>query len=185
MATIVKMVVIAFGVLNFLLGFAPYAEFEIGPIDGLNFFEAGGAGVAGLSLLLLGALVTAFTLLPKQDSSDATVAAASLAGFLLVLFAMFSLGDGSSIGVGLILVLIVSFLQAAAAVVALLVTAEIIKPRSPSPYGGYYPQAGYGQPGQPGGYGGQQGMPGQAPPQQQNYGGPPQGPGYGQGYQQH
>lgn len=181
MATILRMVVIAFGVLAFLLGFAPYSALEgLGSDASYNFFES--SGVIGLVPLLVAALVAAFGLLPKQNANEAVVAATSLAGFLTLLLMLTGFGDGQSAEVGLILVLIVAFLQAAVAVASLLVAADVIKPRPPSPYGGYYQQGGY--PGQQAGYGQPQVQGQQAPPQQPPYGAPPQQPGYGQGYQQ-
>ncbi|MGK2882796.1 MAG: DUF5336 domain-containing protein [Mycobacterium sp.] len=187
MATITTYVVIAFGVLAFLLGFAPYKT-EVDGVEesGESFFET--VGVAGLIPLLVAALVAGLGMLPKQTGNEAVVAALSVSGFLALLLMLTGLGDEFSAGVGLILVLVVAFLQAAVAVASLLVAADIIKPRPPNPYGGYYQQAGYGQHGQPGGFG-QPGAlpPAQPQPQQPSYGAPPQqaAGGYGQGYQQH
>lgn len=190
MAAIANIVVIAFGVLSFLLGFAPYAAIDIdsasdfGSDESFSFFNNGasGAGTIGLALLLLAALVAAVGLLPKQTKNEGLVAALSVTGFLILLVLLIGLSDGMSVGVGFILVLVVAFLQAAVAIGALLFAADIIKPRPPAPYGGYYPQGAYGQ--QPA-FGPPAAL---APPAPQapQYGAPPQAPGYGApGYQQH
>lgn len=177
--------VIVLGLLSFFLGFAPYTKVDkdykssSDKSDTLNFFQnGGGAGIGTASLVALigAALIAAFTLLPKQQRQDAVVAALSVTGFVSLLFLLFGLSGPWGAGVGLILVLITSFLQAAIAVVALLLGSGVVKPPAPrqAQYG-YYGQPGYGQPqqqyygpgapGAPGGYSSQP-LPQAQPPQQ-------------------
>lgn len=144
--------VIFLGILSFVLGFAPYVK-ESGTASALpsksslNFFDNLGLGVGlvGLSLLLVAALVAAFGLFPKQPSNEPVVAALSLGGFLSLVVLLICLADVVDAGIGLILVLVSSFLQAALAIGSLLFSAGIIRSGLPSQYG-YYPQRGYGQP---------------------------------------
>jgi hypothetical protein len=179
--------VVALGLLSFFLGFASYWTVDTkGTVKGnddtsINFFANVGLGVGtiALTVLLTAALIAAFDLFPKQQNHESVVAALSVAGFVSLLFLLFGLQDSFGgakvgVGVGLILVLITSFLQAAVAVVALLLASGVVKPPAPrqAQYGGYYGQPGvppgYGQPQQP--YYGQQGAPGaptyQSPPSQ-------------------
>ncbi len=179
--------VIVIGVLSFLLGFTPYASAseDLSGFEGdsVNFFQNQGPGVVGLGLLLAAALIAGFGMLPKQPDNEAVVAALSVAGFLVLLFMLIGL-VGLDAGVGLLLVVIASFIQAALAIAVMLAAAGIIK-SAPSgqsaQYGSYgqgggygQPQAGYGQ-SQPsygqssGGYGQSTGGYGQSP-QQGGYG---------------
>jgi hypothetical protein len=178
--------VIALGVISFFLGFLSFAK-ENPDYNGsggvfdkksFNFFDniSLGVGVISLTVLLAAALITALAMLPKQDSHDAVVAGLSAAGFISLLFLMIGLTSAASAGIGLILILITSFLQSALAIAVLLFNAEIIKapqPRQPN-YGtyGYYGQGGYGQSQQP-----------QSQPQQQYYGGAGSAPGAPPSYQ--
>jgi hypothetical protein len=174
--------VIAIGVVSFFLGFAPFVKVDEtsgrSPFDAktksFSFFYSifpSGVGTIALVALLAAALIAAFALLPKQEPHDAVVAGLSVTGFVSLLFLLFGIGDGFSAGIGLILVLVTSFLQAGAAVVGLLLGSGVIKPPAPrqAQYGGYYGQPGYGQPQQQY-YGGAPGAPGaptyQAPPSQ-------------------
>ncbi|QDQ91140.1 hypothetical protein FND50_10210 [Rhodococcus sp. WB9] len=156
------------GVLNLLLGFAPYATLAR---ESVNSFEA---NTDGLGLLFLGGLLAAVSLLPKQSYAGAA-AAASVAGWVVALFVFLNVDADS--GWGAILILVLGFIQSAVAVAATLFDIGLLKQPAPKPAAA----AGFGQPGQPGqapqGYG--QGAPqgyGQGP--QQSYGQPPQG--YGQ-----
>lgn len=186
--------VIAIGVLSFFLGFAPYATPSDDPlgfdVDSFNFFTNNGPGVLGLSLLLTAALIAGLGLLPKQTANhEAVVAGLSITGFLVLLFMLIGL-VGLDAGVGLILVLIASFLQAALAVAVMLASAGIIKASSPgqNQYGAYgqqgYGQQGYGQQPQQGydqqSYGQQPQQQSYDQPSQQSYGQQPQQPSYGQ-----
>ena len=98
---------------------------------------------------------------------ESVVAGLSVTGFVSLLFLLINFPTGVSAGVGLILVLITSFLQSALAVAVLLFSADLIKPPQPKqPQYGYYGQGGYGQ--LP-----QQSPPPQSQPQQPYYGGGP------------
>jgi hypothetical protein len=145
--------VVVLGVLNFLLGFLPYisgaaAQFageSISVSSSTNFFMTN--GLVSTSLLLVAALVAGLGMLPKQDIHDGVVASLSVVGFLSLLCQLISLPKEANTGIGLIIVLITSFVQAAVAIAALLFAADIIKPPAPKPpQYGYYGQAGYGQP---------------------------------------
>lgn len=154
------------GVLNLLLGFAPYATLAR---ESVNSFEA---NTDGLGLLFLGGLLAAASLLPKQSYAGAA-AAASVAGWVVALFVFLNVDADS--GWGAILILVLGFIQSAVAVAAVLFDIGVLKQPAPKPAAA----AGFGQPGQtPQGYG--QGAPqgyGQGP--QQSYG-QQQPQGYGQ-----
>ena len=148
--------VVVLGVLNFLLGFLPYISGATASFGGqsvsvnssANFFQT--TGLVSTSLLLAAALVAGLGMLPKQDTHDAVVTSLSVVGFFSLLFQLVSLPGEAKTGIGLIIVLITSFIQAALAITALLFAADIIKPPAPKPpQYGYYGQAGYGQPQQP------------------------------------
>jgi hypothetical protein len=145
--------VVVLGVLSFFLGFLPYisgasAEFageSISVSSAANFFMTN--GLVSTSLLLVAALVAAVGMLPKQDIHVGAVASLSVVGFVSLLFQLVSLPGEAKLGIGLIIVLITSFLQAALAITALLFSSDIIKPPAPKqPQYGYYGQGGYGQP---------------------------------------
>ncbi|SEL22982.1 DUF5336 domain-containing protein [Rhodococcus maanshanensis] len=178
--------VLGLAVVNFLLGFAPFAKVTTFGDETLtqSSFEAG-YPILALAFLLFGGLLAGLSLLPEQPYKGAA-AAASVVGFLIALFFMFSLSEGVSLAIGGILGLILAFVQAGVAVAVLLFSLGMLKVPAPKP-AGYAPQGypTYGQP--PQGYGQQQapGQPyGQVP---QGYGQPPQAqgqpqaqPGYGQ-----
>ncbi len=169
--------IVALGILSFFLGFTAFANEDKGYTgDGvfgsssMNFFDniGLGVGVIGLAVLLAAALIAAFSLLPAQKENGPVVAGLSVTGFLSLLFLLIGLSAGANAGIGLILVLITSFLQAALAVAVLLFSAGVIKPPAPKqPQYGYYGPAS-------GGYGPQLQPPQQAP-QQPYYGGPAPG----------
>jgi hypothetical protein len=140
------------GVLAFCLGFAPYAKSSSTGSQSLdtseNFFDnAGGAGVAGLALVLAAGLIAMFGLLPKQASNGPVVAGLSLAGFLSSLFVMIGLDAGLDVGVGMILVLISSFLQTALASCVALTTAGVLRLGASDGFEGYPPRPGHYPPG--------------------------------------
>ncbi|MGQ4616630.1 DUF5336 domain-containing protein [Nocardia sp. R7R-8] len=165
--------VAALGVINFLLGFLPFLGSK--PIDfggtrvsgaqTRNLFEVA-SGSPLLGLLLLGGLLAGLSLLPKQNWTGAA-AAASTAGFLALLFQSFNFGAGSELKVGAFVLLVLAFVQAAAAIAATLFEVGILKAPAPRPAAA---PSGFGQ----GGYGQQQPF-GQGQP----YGQPGQQPGYG------
>ncbi len=191
------------GVINFLLGFLPFFRQKPRDLgrgvtvegnDTLSLFQYFGAA-ALLAILLLGGLLAALSLLPKQNWTGAA-AAASAAGFLGTLFLSFTTPDDLNVELtwGAYVLLIVAFVQTAIAVVAVLFEAGILTPPAPKPAapqgppsgfgaGGYGQQGafGLGQPaafgqGQPGQFG--QGQPGQFGQGQYGQGQPGQ---YGQG----
>lgn len=169
--------VVALGIISFFLGFAAFANEDKGYAgDGvfgkqsMSFFDniGLGVGVIGLATLLAAALIAAFSLLPAQRENGPVVAGLSVTGFIALLFLLIGLSPGANAGIGLILVLVTSFLQAALAVAVLLFSAGVIKPPAPKqPQYGYYGPAS-------GGYGPQQPLQ-QSQPQQPYYGGPAPG----------
>ncbi|MFI8567470.1 DUF5336 domain-containing protein [Rhodococcus sp. NPDC078407] len=212
---ILTFVVLGLGVVNFLLGLLDLVTAEVSSAQELpssiqtsfstTFFASGGSAVS-VALLLAAGLIAGASLLQKDAKNQAVVAALALTGFLVLVFQSFSLpsaegnefaSTSSSLGVGAILVLILGFVQAAAAVVALLLDAGIVKaPASkPAEFGGQNQQAGYGQqnpynapttsfggPSQPQNYGNPQSF-GQAPstaPGSSNFGQAPSGQASGQ-----
>ncbi|WP_054816134.1 DUF5336 domain-containing protein [Nocardia arizonensis] len=201
--------VAALGVINFLLGFLPFAAREfVNPVNGAkttadsaNGFEVPVTGL--LTFLLFAGLVAALSLLPKQNWK-AVAAAASLAGFLGLAFQTLQLGDGVEMKFGAYLILLLALAQSAAAVAAVLFDVGILTPPAPKPatppappaQQGGYGQGGYGQQpfgqSQQVGYGQPQGQYGQPSygaqpstpqyPSQQPYGqSQPSQPTYGQG----
>lgn len=204
--------VAALGVLTFLLGFLPFvgseipadmpAEYTEGIDTSATMFES---AIGMATLILIAGLLAALSLLPKQNWTGAS-AAVAVATFLALLVQSFTLPDGAKAEIGLWVVLFLTFVLAAVAVVAVLFETGILSPPAPrpatpqqqSPTGGYgqgqqqygqgqaYGQQPYGQ----GGYGGQQypsqpGYPQQGQQQwgqqgqpQQGYAQPQQQPGY-------
>ncbi|MET8777821.1 DUF5336 domain-containing protein [Nocardia sp. NPDC050713] len=171
--------VAALGVINFLLGFLPFAVEEIersgatitgDSYSGFTLFGAPGA----LGLLLLGGLLAGFSLLPKQNWKGAA-AAASAAGFLLLLFQTIALPDQLTAEFGAWVLIFLALVQTGVAVAAVLFEAGIIKAPAPKPASAQGAQAGFGGQAQ-GGYGQQQfGQAGQYGQQSQ-----PSQPVYGQ-----
>ncbi|AYF73020.1 hypothetical protein D7D52_03105 [Nocardia yunnanensis] len=181
----------ALGVINFLLGFAPYigaksveiAGTRVGGDTSVGLFESPGTA-ALVTLLLLAGLLAAVSLLPRANTNTALVAAVSVAAFLAILFSSFDLGDSVTLKWGGWVILFLSFVQAVAAVLALLFEIGLVKapePKPAAPQGGYGQQPfsttgpqSYQQPsfGQQGGYGQQ--------PQQPSFGQQGGQPGYGQ-----
>ncbi|MEU1208308.1 DUF5336 domain-containing protein [Nocardia sp. NPDC005825] len=182
--------VAALGVLNFLLGFAPYVgtkaveigNTRVGGDTTFSLFESAGSA-ALVTILLIAGLVAGLSLLPKQTGNTGLVAAASLGAFLGILFGSFNLGDSMTLKWGGWVILFLSFVQAVVAVLALLFEAGIVKapePKPAAPQGGFGQQQPFSQTG-PQSYQqpsfGQQGGYGQQP--QQSFGQPAQ-PAYGQ-----
>ncbi|OZC72261.1 hypothetical protein CH251_14760 [Rhodococcus sp. 06-462-5] len=185
--------ILGLGIVTFLLGLLDLVTAEVTSSQELpssiqtsfstTFFASGGSAVS-IALLLAAGLVAGASLLQKDARNQAVVAALAIAGWLVLVFQSFSLPSAegnefasttSSLGIGAILVLVLGFVQAAAAVVALLLDAGIVKAPAPKP-------AGYGNQNQQPGYGQQN--PYNAPTtsfggpsQPQNYGNPPS---YGQ-----
>lgn len=176
------------GVINFLLGFLPYAAREVvNPVNGAkiagdsaNSFQVPLTSL--LALLLLGGVLAGLSLLPKQSWTGAA-AAASIAGFLGLVFQSFNLSNGVQLKWGAYVVLFLAFVQAAIAVVAVLFEAAILTPPAPKPATPQGPPSGFGQ----GGYGQQPSAFGQGQPSafgsqpgQSGYGSSQPGQTYGQ-----
>lgn len=180
---ILAIVVAALGVINFLLGFAPYIGLKAVEIGGQrvggdtssSLFEQPGAA-ALITVLLFAGVLAGLALLPKAQSYTGIVAAASLAAFLGILFSSFDLGDSVTLKWGGWIILLFSFAQTVAAVLALLFEIGIVKAPAPKPAAA---QGGYGQPGQTfGSTGSQYQQPSFG--QQAGYGQQAQQPSYGQ-----
>jgi hypothetical protein len=150
MSSLLTVGVIILGVLSFGLGVMPYAQASVtGQLparSSQNFFDNSGLGVGliGLSLLLAAALVAAFGMLPSQPGNEAVVAGLSVAGFVSLVFLLLGL-DAVEAGVGLILILVSSVLQAALAVGSVLLSSGIVKSASSAP-SGYAGQRAFGLP---------------------------------------
>jgi hypothetical protein len=133
--------VIILGVLSFGLGVMPYAQAsvtgQLPATNSENFFDNIGLGVGliGLALLLAAALVAGFGMLPRQPGNEAVVAGLSVAGFVSLVFLLLGLADTLEAGVGLILILLSSVLQASLAVGSVLLSSGIVT-SAPSGYAG-------------------------------------------------
>ncbi|MGV9412562.1 DUF5336 domain-containing protein [Nocardia sp. NPDC003693] len=193
--------VVALGAINFLLGLLDFAKVDKSALADSSENDAFGGGLlsaggsAPVALLLLAALIAGFSLLPKQTKQTGIVAAASVAGFITLLFQVFTLSSFLDPAGAAWALLFLSLVQAVVAVLALLFELGVVKPPAPKPAApqGFGGQPGFGQ----GGYGQQgYGQQGQQPGQQsygqpgQQFGQPAQQqgqqPGYGTGpqYQQ-
>ncbi len=182
---LIAVAVLGLGV--YLFSFGPM--FQISSTDFPQLGSASGSSLGlGLAVVaaLLSALLAAASLLPKQKPPVGAVAAIAVLAFLLVIAELIQKPEGVSIGWALYVVIVLSFLQAAAAIAALLLDAGILSAPAPKPK--YEPQQ-YGQYGGPGGYYGQQGQHaphqgGQQRPQYPSqYGGYQGGSGSSGGYQ--
>jgi hypothetical protein len=146
-----------------------------------------GLGIAVVASVLSG-LLAGVTLLPRQKSFGAVVAATSVLAFLLVIGEVINAPSGAKIDWALYLIIAFSLLQAIAAVGWLLLDAGIITAPAPKPKYEQPPQqySPYGSQGSQGGYYGQQqpqhGSQGQH--QQRPEQRPEQRPGYPQQYGQ-
>ena len=149
------------GVLGFIFGFLPGLKVSDGRGITLSASVYGTSGYLPILILLAGLLAVA-PLLPGGKNYAPATALVSVAGFLGAVTSLTSgtsglLSVGTSAGIGLILLLIVGFLQAAAAVYGALLEAGTLKPAAarqavtpapaqPAPFGGYgnpgYPAAG-------------------------------------------
>lgn len=162
--------VLGLGLLAYLASFGPQLSIstEMGPFGGAEFTAT------GLSYWTVAALIAALLagvgLVPKVKSYAPVVAALSILAVLLVAAQIFNSPAQFSIGWGLWLGLTLTVLQAAAAVVALLFDAGVLKAPAPRPRYEQYAQ--YGPP--PGYYPGSQVSPQQGYPTP--YGGFPTGP---------
>ncbi len=142
------------GLAVYLLSFGPM--FTISDTDFPQLGSASGTSLGlGLAVVasLLAGLLAGASLLPRQKAAVGVVAAVSVLGFLLVVAEIINTPEGVSIGWALYAVIVLTFLQAAVAVGALLLDAGIISAPAPRPK---YEQQQYGQYGGPGQYYGQQ-----------------------------
>lgn len=134
------------GVMSFGMGVMPYAQASVAgqlpATNSENFFDNTGLGVGliGLALLLAAALTAAFGMLPGQRGNEAVVAGLSVAGFVSLVFLLLGLVNTVEAGVGLILILVSSVLQAALAVGSVLFSSGIVKSAS----SGYAGQRAFG-----------------------------------------
>ncbi|MBF0660885.1 MULTISPECIES: DUF5336 domain-containing protein [unclassified Rhodococcus (in: high G+C Gram-positive bacteria)] len=138
---LLPLVVAALGVVNFLLGLAPYVSITFGSRVALSSFDFGFA-VVPLAFLLLGGVSAALSLLPGQDLRAVAVVASGV-GFVTSLFQLFHLPEDTGIAWGGVTILVFGFVQAALAVVTLLFGLGILVPgRSARQSGGAqgYPQ---------------------------------------------
>ncbi|NKY84962.1 34 kDa antigenic family protein [Nocardia veterana] len=126
----------ALGVINFLLGLLGFESADKGSAasdapDSLNLFQFGGPGP--LLLLLFAGLLAGISLLPKQEPKNGVVAAASVAGFLGLLFITFNTFPMfKTAGMAWLLVFL-SLVQAAAAIVALLFETGVLSAPAAKP----------------------------------------------------
>ncbi|MBD0321908.1 MAG: DUF5336 domain-containing protein [Aldersonia sp.] len=188
------------GLVNFLLGLAPYARirgaagFGQQATTSINAYEYG-AVTAILGLLLLSGIAAALSLVLPRHNLTAVAAAAAVAGFLTLLMQSIHLGEGLSLAAGGYILLVLALLQALAASAALALRAGLVKlpaggsrQRSRAQLQGAGPDYGsgaqsqdrpsYGTQGYPGGYGHSEQSYGQAG----QYGQPSQGYAPEQGY---
>ena len=163
-----------------LLGFFAYLA-SFGPLFNINtnMGPFGGAELTASGMgywtiaALIAALLAAVGLVDKGKSYTPVVAVVAVLGLLLVIGQVLNRPNGVSAGWALWLVLLLTLLQAGAAVAALLVENGVITAPAPRPrYDAYGP---YGPP--PAGYYGQPGPQG-SPQAPQGYPGPYQGGGY-------
>lgn len=166
------------GLLVYLFSFG-----DMFTIQSTDFPQLGSASGTSLGLgmavvaSLVSALIAAASLLPRQRAPIGVVAAVAMLAFLLVLAEIIQKPSGVSIGWALYVVILLTFLEAAVAIGALLLDSGIITAPQPKPK--YEQQQQYGGPyGGPSQYYGQH-QPHQGAPQQHR----PQYPGqYGGGY---
>jgi Family of unknown function (DUF5336) len=133
--------------------------FTISDTDFPQLGSASGTSVGlGLAVIasLFAALLAGASLLPRQTILVGVIAAVAVLGFLLVVAEIVSKPEGVAIGWALYVILVLSLLQAAAAIGVLLLDAGIIKAPVPKPKYEQQQQQ-YGSYGAPGQYYGQQG----------------------------
>lgn len=163
--------VVLLGLFAYLASFGPLFNINtsMGPFGGAEL-TASGMGYWTIAALIA-ALLAAAGMVAKGKSYTPAVAVAAVLALLLVIGQLINRPSGISVGWALWLVLLLTLMQAAAAVVALLVESGVITAPAPRPrYDAYGP---YGPP--PAGYYGQ---PGAAGPQGPGYPPPYQAPGY-------
>ncbi|WP_225725549.1 MULTISPECIES: DUF5336 domain-containing protein [unclassified Nocardia] len=174
--------VLALGVINFLLGFLPYATSSVVRTSKtVSLFDGGiGFGSPLLTVALAAGVLAGLSMLPKQQWAGAA-AALSVAAFVGLLFQSFKLGDNVKLEWGAYVVLFLLFVQAALAVAVVLFESGVLAAPAPKPAG--YGQGGYGQQYGQQAFGQQSYQQGQSPYGQQSYGQSGYGSQYGQGQQ--
>lgn len=165
--------VAALGLLVYLFSFG-----EVFTIESTDFPQMGSASgtsqgvVMAVVAALLSGLLAATSLLPKQKPPIGVIAAIAVLSFLLVIAEVIQKPEGVSIGWALYVLIVLTFVQSAVAIGALLLDAGIISAPAPKPK--YERQPNYGPYGQPNQYYGQhaphQGAQ-QRPPYPGQYGG--------------
>lgn len=177
--------VVALGFVAYLASFGPALTATEGEFIGLR----GHVGLA-MPLIVLAALLAAAGLLPKAKNYTPIIAVTATLGALLAIARIVNKDDSYTVGWGLWLVLVLSVLQAGAAIGGLLLEAGVVTAPVRQPK--YDPYAPYGLP-PGGGYYGQPsthhgfGHHSQQHSAYQSYGGYPSGPstgGFGTGPQQ-
>ncbi|ADG79892.1 Antigen 34 kDa family protein OS=Tsukamurella paurometabola (strain ATCC 8368 / DSM / CCUG 35730/ CIP 100753 / JCM 10117 / KCTC 9821 / NBRC 16120 / NCIMB 702349 / NCTC 13040) OX=521096 GN=Tpau_3307 PE=4 SV=1 [Tsukamurella paurometabola] len=127
LALVLSIATAALGVITFLLGFLPYAKgtnVYTGSTATANAFEIILSGpLLALALLLAGGISAGLSLISKGNTGRTPAAALSIAGFLVLLFGLFS-WDGLAFGFWIALVF--ALLTAAAATVLVLVDSGVI-----------------------------------------------------------
>lgn len=162
------------GLLVYLFSFG-----DVFTIESTDFPQMGTATgtsqgvVMAVIAALVSGLIAAASLLPKQRAPIGVIAAVAVLAFLLVLAEIIQKPEGVSIGWALYVVILLTFLQSAVAIGALLLDSGIIAAPAPKPK--YQQQPNYGPYGQPSQYYGQhaphQGGQQQRPPYPGQYGG--------------
>lgn len=164
------------GLLVYLISFG-----DVFTIESTDFPQLGSASgtsqgvVMAVVAALVSGLIAAASLLPKQKAPIGVIAAVAVLSFLLTLAEIIQKPEGVSIGWALYTLIVLTFVQSAVAIGALLLDAGILKAPVPKPK--YEQQPSYGPYGQPSQYYGQhaphQGAGQQRPqyPSQGQYGG--------------
>lgn len=120
----------ALGAVNLFIGFAAAIDTSsYGRSDGNNLYLQ---FPAPLVILAAAGLIALTSLLPNQAKHAGFAAAGSVVGALVALFTILTLPSGADSGIGLILLCVFGFVQAAAAVTWLLVDAGIVKTGPPA-----------------------------------------------------
>ena len=143
------------GLLVYLFSFG-----DVFTIESTDFPQMGSATgtsqgvVMAVVAALVAGLIAATSLLPKQKAPIGVIAAVAVLAFLLTLAEIIQKPEGVSIGWALYAVIVLTFLQSAVAIGALLLDAGILKAPVPKPK--HEQQPNYGPYGQPNQYYGQQ-----------------------------
>ena len=147
------------GLLVYLFSFG-----DVFTIESSDFPQMGSASgtsqgvVMAVVAALVSGLIAAASLLPRQKAPIGVIAAVAVLSFLLVLAEIIQKPEGVSIGWALYVVVLLTLLQSAVAIGALLLDSGIIKAPVPKPkYDEQQPN--YGPYGQPNQYYGQHGAP--------------------------